>query len=181
MKKQLKVITVSIPEYNIGSPPNYVAVGAKIDKAVEENFEGTLLERALSLSDHPKYNLGQLEKIIIKTGTDKYDPKRKGVCHEEFEPYHPDLQAGSIEVHKGKLSEPYGEGLIKLFYENVLLDRGYRLRIDLILLYDPKQMIQAKKMDNSPGTRPELEQYLWQFRNPDDKPKALLGIIKILR
>jgi hypothetical protein len=182
MKKQPKIITISIPEYTVNTQPDYATIGTKIDKAIEENFEGVFLERALSITDHPQYNLEQLVDIIVKTGTDKYDPNRKGVSYEEFEPYNNNLQAGSIEIQKGKLSEPYGAGLIKLFYENVLLDRGYRLRIDIILLYDPKQMIQAEKVDNTkPGTQPDLEQYLWRFRDPDHKPKALLGIIKILR
>lgn len=182
MKIGPKVVAVSIPEYKIDKKPDYIAIGAKIDKALEENFKGNFLERALSLTDHPKYSLEQLIEIIIKTGTDKYDPNRKGVAHEQFEPYRPDLQAGDIRIINGKLSEPYGTRLIKLFYENVLLDRGYRLRIDLILLYDPKQMVRAEKIDKTkPGVEPNLEQYLWRFKDPDHKQKALLGIIKILR
>lgn len=177
-----KIVSLAIPEYQIENQPDYVSVGAKIDKIIEENFEGKFLERALSISDHPQYNLEQLTAIIIKTGTDKYDLKRKGVCQEQFEPYQADIQAGEIEIKNSQLSEPYGSGLIKLFYENVLLDRGYRLRIDLILLYDPLQMIQAKKVDmTKPSVSLELEQYLWRFKDPNNKPKALRGIIKILR
>ena len=182
MDKLPKIVTVSIPEYKIDSQPDYILIGAKIDKILEENFTGNFLERAISLIDHPQYNLDQLLDIIIKTGTDKYDPKRKGVAYEQFEPYQADLQAGDIEIKNGKLSEPYGEGLIKLFYENVLLDRGYRLRIDLILLYDPKQMVHAEKIDKSkPNVQPNLEQYLWRFKDPKNKSQALQGIIKILR
>ncbi|MFC1727068.1 hypothetical protein ACFL0Y_00930 [Patescibacteria group bacterium] len=177
-----KLVSVSIPEYTVDSQPDYVAIGAKIDKVLEENFEGYFLERVLSLTDHPRYNLDELVNIIIKTGTDKYDPNRKGVAHEQFEPYKPDLQAGEIKIHSGKLNNPHSTGLIKLFYENVLLDRGYRLRIDLILLYDPKQLVRAEKVDyTKPSVDPNLEQYLWRFKDPNNKQKALLGIIKILR
>jgi hypothetical protein len=171
-----------LPEYRIEAQPDYVALGQKIDQALEENFEGDFLDRALSTYDHPQHTVDQLAEIILRTGTDKYDPERKGVAHEEFEPYQADLQAGSISIKDGKLAEPYGQRLIKLFYENVLLDRGYRLRIDLIVLYDPSQMMLAEKVDQAkPSIEPHLEKYLWRFKNPSNKAAAVKGIIKILR
>jgi hypothetical protein len=176
-----KIITISIAEYTLQTQPDYQAVGAKIDKALEENFEGKLLVRALSIIDHPQYTLDELADIILRTGTDKYDPNRKGVAHEEFEPYKPDIQAGVIEIKDGKLiSEPFADD-IKRFYENTLIDRGYRLRIDLLVLYDPAQLTRAEKVDNSkPSLAPHLEEYLWKFKDPDYKPKSVAGIIKIL-
>jgi hypothetical protein len=178
----MKIVSVNIPEYTVDKKPDYVSIGTKIDNVLEGNFSGKFLERAIGLQDHPKYTLAELVDIIMKLGTDKYDPKIKGVCHEQFDPYKPDMQAGDIEIKNGKLTEPFGETLIKLFYENVMLDRGYRVRIDLILLYDPEQMVRAEKVDNSkPSVDSELVQYLWRFKDPKHKPDALLGIIKILR
>lgn len=182
MEPKPKIVTISLPEYSIDSQPDYSVLGVKIDKALEENFEGKFLERALSITDHPQYTIDELIDIIVKTGTDKYDPNRKGVAHEEFSPYNLDMQAGSIEIKDGKLSEPYGKELIKLFYEDVMLDRGYRLRIDLVVLYDPNKMVKAEKIDNTkPSVRPTLEELLWRFKDPIHKPQALKGIIKILR
>lgn len=176
-----KVITISIPEYTLDNQPDYSAVGEKIDKALSENFEGTYLLRALSIADHPQYNLDELVDIILKTGTDKYDPKRLGVAHEKFEPYKPDIQAGMIEVKDGKLiSEPFAED-VRRFYENTLIDRGYRLRLDLLVLYDPEQMTKAEKVDaDKPSVAPHLEEYLWKFKYPNDKSTAVTGIVKIL-
>lgn len=176
-----KIVTISIPEYTIDMQPDYVAIGSQIDKAVQENFEGTFLVRELSIIDHPQYTLDELVNIIIKTGTDKYDPNRKGVAHEEFEPYKPDLQAGEVIIKDGKIvGESFGED-IRRFYENALIDRGYRLRIDLIVLYDPKQMVKAEKVDHTkPNVEPHLEEYLWKFKDPENKPEAVVGIIKIL-
>jgi len=178
---QPKIVAISIPEYTIDKHPEYKRVGTKIDLALTENFEGKYLLRALSMIDHPKYTLDELADIIIKTGTDKYDPNRRGVAHEEFEPYQPDLQAGEITIENGKLlSESFAED-VRRFYENTLLDRGYRLRIDLIVLYDPTQMIRAEKVDHSkPSIEPHLEQYLWRFKNPNKKASAVRGVIKIL-
>ncbi len=177
-----KTITIHIPEYTLDQKPNYSEIGAKIDKALEENFEGRFLLRALSITDHPQYNLDELVGIIIKTGTDKYDPNRKGVAHEEFEPYKADLQAGEIIIQNNKLiGESFSED-IRRFYENTLLDRGYRLRIDLIVLYDPDQMVRAEKIDQTkPSVEPHLEEYLWRFKDPQNRPNAVKGIIKILR
>jgi len=177
-----KITTISIPEYSLETQPDYSDVGAKIDKALEDNFNGTFLLRALSISDHPQYTLDELVDIIVKTGTDKYDPNKKGVAHEEFEPYKPDIQAGTITIQDGKLvGESFGED-IRRFYENTLLDRGYRLRIDLLVLYDPSQLVRAEKVDNDrPSVAPHLEEYLWRFRNPGDKAGAVVGIVKILK
>ncbi len=178
----MKIVEVSIPEYTLESQPDYSAVGVKIDKAVEGNFEGRFLVRALSLADHLQYSLDEFVEIILKSGTDKYDPNRKGVAQEEFEPYKPDLQAGEIVVENGKLQgESFSED-VRRFYENTLLDRGYRVRIDLLMLYDPEQMVRAEKVDmDKPSVAPHLEEYLWRFKNPDNKPQALVGIIKILK
>ena len=180
--QQPKIVTISTSEYTIDTQPDYASIGSQIDKAVQENFEGTFLVRELSMIDHPQYALNQLVEIILKTGTDKYDPNRKGVAHEEFEPYKPDLQAGKITIKDGKIiGESFGED-VRRFYENTLLDRGYRLRIDLIVLYNPDEMVQAEKIDHTkPGIEPHLEQYLWRFKDPDNKLKALVGIIKILK
>ncbi|HEY4509014.1 MAG TPA: hypothetical protein VJC13_01875 [Candidatus Paceibacterota bacterium] len=179
---QPKIITISIPEYTLDTQPDYSVVGAKIDKSLSENFVGSYLLRALSIADHPQYTLDELADIILKTGTDKYDPNRKGVAHEEFEAYQPDIQAGTIEIKDGKLiSESFAED-VKRFYENTLIDRGYRLRIDLLVLYDPKQLVKAEKVDDTkPSVAPHLEEYLWKFKNLDKKANSVVGIVKILK
>jgi len=50
------------------------------------------------------------------------------------------------------------------------------------MLYDPKQMVQAEKVDDTkPSTAPHLEQYLWRFKDPERKSDAVMGIVKILK
>jgi hypothetical protein len=177
-----KIVEVSIPDYTIESQPDYQSIGQRIDAVVEKNFEGRFLERALSLIDHPQLTLDQFVDIIVRDGTDKYDPSRKGVAHAEFAPYQADVQAGDIEIRDGKLTEPFGPTLVKLFYENVLLDRGYRLRLDLIVLYDPDQLTPATPVDDTqPRVSEHLESFLWRFKYPDNKAAAIKGIIKVLR
>jgi len=175
-----KIILISLPEYTIDKQPDYNYLGLQIDKVIEENFIGKdIAIRAISLTDHPQFSLDELVKIILELGTDKYDPNRKGVCHEEFEPYCADFQAGFCTVGKNCAGE--GADMIKKFYENVLLDRGYRLRIDLLLIYDLNQLVRAEKIDKEkPDVDARLEPYLFRFKNPENKKESLIGIIKIL-
>lgn len=177
MENQTKIISISIPEYTIDAQPNYKAIGDKIDRVLEENFTGKEVAiRALSSTDHTQYTLDELAQVILEKGTDKYDPNRKGV--EGFEDYDVDFQAGFGTV--GKDLEGEGADIIQKFYENTLLDRGYRLRIDLLLIYDLNQLTKAEKNPEKEGVHPRLEPYLFKFKNPENKPQALIGIIKIL-
>lgn len=174
-----KVISLSLPEYNIDSKPDYQSIGKKIDNVLEEHFVGLdVAIRALSLTDHPKLTLEQFVKVILETGTDKYDSARKGV--EGFENYDVDIQAGFCTIGKNHNGE--GADIIQKFYENVLLDRGYRLRIDLLLIYDLHQLMPAEKIDPKLlGVHPRLEPYMYKFKDPKNKQHALLGVIKLLR
>jgi len=174
----MKIISISLLEYNIDKQPDYQAIGTKIDETLERYFNGKdVAIRALSLTDHPQFTLDEFVKVILEKGTDKYDPDRKGV--EGFENYEVDFQAGFCTVGKNHSGE--GADFIQKFYENVLLDRGYRLRVDLLLVYDLHQLVRAKKIDSDKsGVDPRLEPYLFKFKNQQQKKQALLGIIKLL-
>lgn len=185
----VKIVKIRIPEYTINKKPNYLKIGKKVDKIIETNFlDGKYILRAVSSSDHPKKSLEKLTKTILKTGTDKYDPKRKSVGHDEFNGYDYDIQAGTIEIKKSKLIIPkkykyateFGD-IIWHFYEHALLDRGYSVRIDLLMIYDSKQLMKAKKWHSkSRRVRNGLNNYLYKFRYPKNKKDSLLGIINIL-
>ena len=184
-----KVIEVHLPEYNIKKKPDYVKLGKKVDAVIEKSFpDGKYILRALGSDDHPNLTLDKLADIVLKIGTDRYDPNRKGVCHDEFCGYDYDIQAGTITVKNGKLVIPkdykypteFGD-TIWHFYEHTHLDRGYAVRIDLLLIYDPKQLTKARKFHSkAQSVRRGLNNYLYKFKHPKNKKDALLGIIKIL-
>ncbi|MBD3303830.1 hypothetical protein GF343_01685 [Candidatus Woesearchaeota archaeon] len=184
------VIEVHVPEYSVKSKPDYVEIGKKVDKAVEKNFsDGKYIIRAIGSDDHPGLSLHKLTQIILKTGTDKYDPKRKGVAHEDFSGYDYDIQASIIEIRDSKLVIPedykypteFGD-MVWHFYEHTLLDRGYPVRIDLLIIYDPKKLTRAIKIHpKAKSARRGLNKYLYKFKNPENKKDALLGVVKILR
>lgn len=179
----VKIISISLPEYTIDKKPDYVSLGTKIDEVIASNFDGEILVRSISMTDHPQLTMDQMVKIILEKGTDKYDPNRKAVGHEEFSGYDYDIQAGKVKTEDGRIvGESEGADIIQKFYENALLDRGYRLRIDLLVIYDPAKMILAKKIgDRKPSVHPRLERFMFKFKDPNDKLAALLGIIKILK
>ena len=185
-----KVLEVHLPEYHIKKKPDYVKLGKKVDAVIEKSFpDGKYIIRALGSDDHPKLSLNKLAEIVLETGTDRYDPNRKGVCHDEFCGYDYDIQAGTIIIKNGKLVIPkdykypteFGD-VIWHFYEHTPLDRGYAVRIDLLLIYDPKQLTKARKFHSKArGVRRGLNNYLYKFKHPKNKKDALIGIIKIMR
>lgn len=184
-----KIIEVHVPEYNLATKPDYLKIGKKVDAEIEKNMhDGKYICRAVGKDDHPNLSLSEFVEIILKLGTDRYDPDRKEVCHDEFCMYDHDFQAGSFTIQNGKIvfaSDDYPSmfgDTVKKFYENVLLDRGYRVRIDLLLLYNADKLIRAKKIDSkAESVRSHLENCLYKFKDPKHKQNALVGIVKILR
>jgi hypothetical protein len=187
---KIKVITVSAPEYTVKRKPDYLKIGRKVDEAIERNFsDRKYIYRAISKDDHPDLTLDELASIILRLGTDKYDPERKGVCHEQYSVYDYDIQAGSFEIKNGKIvieeTDTYPTlfgDTIHDFYENAPQDRGYPVRIDIIVLYDSNKLEPATLISEKPtGVTPQLAKYLYKFKERDNKRDALLGIVKILR
>jgi hypothetical protein len=185
-----KMITVSILEYTADDKPDYLRIGKIVDKVIENNFRnGKYIYRALSIDDHLGLTLDRLVSIILKLGTDKYDRARKSVCHEQFSVYDYDIQAGSFEIRNSKIvieeSDTYptlfGDTIYD-FYENAPQDRGYPVRVDILIFYDINKLEPAKLI-NPKATRvaPQLEKYLYKFKDRRNKKDALLGVVKILR
>src|SRR3989344_2241540 len=185
-----KMIEVHLPKYHLHTKPDYLKVGRKVDAEIEKILpDGQYIYRAIGKDDHPNLSLNEFVEIVLKLGTDKYGPKKKEVCFEGFCMYGHDIQAGSFDIKNHKIvldssyeySSMFGD-TVKKFYENVLLDRGYKVRIDLLIIYDASKLVKAKKIDSkAERARPELEECLYQFKDPEHKPEALVGIVKILR
>ena len=185
-----KMIEVHLPKYHLHTKPDYLKVGRKVDAEIEKILpDGQYIYRAIGKDDHPNLSLNEFVEIVLKLGTDKYDPKRKEVCFEGFCMYDHDIQAGSFDIKKHKIvldssyeyPSMFGD-TVKKFYENVLLDRGYRVRIDVLIIYDANKLVKAKKIDpKAESARPELEECLYKFKDPEHKQDALVGIVKILR
>ncbi len=66
-------------------------------------------------------------------------------------------------------------GTVLDFFEGTLADRGYSIRLDILMLYDLHQL-QPVVHDLAPEVC-----YEFSFKHPDRKQEALLGVIRILR
>ncbi|HEV2429836.1 MAG TPA: hypothetical protein VGV64_08370 [Thermoplasmata archaeon] len=182
---------MSVPPYRVDREPDFPSIGLVVDRAIEGRFpDGKYILRAIGLDDHPGQSLDTLTQIVLSVGTDKYDPKRQAVGHDEFSGYDYDIQAGPIEIRDSRLvleTEDRELGTVfgsiaRHFYRGALIDRGHPVRIDLLMLYDPKLVVRARK--THPGARSvqtRLSRHLYKFKEPMDKPRALRGLVRILR
>lgn len=60
------------------------------------------------------------------------------------------------------------------------LDRGYPVRIDLLIVYDSRQFELARKFSpQSIGVDSRLEKYLYRFKDKSHKKDALIGVVKL--
>ncbi len=186
----MKLIEMSLPEYNIESKPDYAKLGNIVDNVIAQNLDdGEYILRAISSYDHDGLSLDNLVSKITELGTDHYDPNRKQVCQAEFADYDFDIHAGRLKIENGKVIVPkdnivdseFGD-IIYHFYEHTLLDRGYPLRIDVLMIYDSKLVVPATRVRTDlPDVNPNLSNCLYRFVNPDKKRDALIAVVKILK
>lgn len=166
--------SLHIPEYSIQLQPDYKKIGVLIDDEVKKRFFGRHVAiRYLSLQDHTGLELDNLIQIIDETGSDRYDPERKmSVAHDFYTEKGVELFAvpAIVDAHLDISSDS-----IKDFFEGAKIDRGYSLKIDLLVIYD------ADKLDNIPIKYDDgIGKESFKFKDPNNKQDAVLGFIKIL-
>jgi hypothetical protein len=192
----IPVYQISLPEYTVEREPDYPKIGRKLDRVIETHFpDRRMAIRGIGLVDHPGWSLEALVATILERGTDRYDPEQEGV-HYPAESSTLDIFACPFVVVAGKLRSPHYHGdrcpsgsvlgeVVGDFWGGTLLERGFSLRLDLLLIYDFDQL----EMVGEPLDRGLNEEEvgglqdgcLFRFRDPDRKPETLLGIVKILR
>jgi hypothetical protein len=185
----MKIVEIRVPEYDIEKKPNYLKIGKKVDGLIEKNFkDGKYVVRAVGIQDHPDITLKELINIIRRKGTDKYDENRVGVFEDEFSGYEHDFQAGFFEIKNSKivvgihndLPSLFGD-IIYHFYEHAPIDRGYPIRVDILIIYDFNKLEKGKFLCKGKKMRKELEECLWKFADNKNKTDALVAVVKILR
>ncbi len=171
-----KILEIALPEYKANVKPDYLTVGPKLDKLLEQHFMGqdTVL-RCIGSQDHSGKTLDELVSIIIKTGTDKYDPSRTGQGYGvgTDKGKHIDFFGTPVKVHVG--TDIFTLELLDDFYHGSLGDRGYAIRIDIVIVYDANKLT---KVEHLYGEDVE-ESDGFVFKDPEHKPYAILGILKI--
>ncbi len=168
------VYAISLPGYHKGSKPDCEYIGKLLDDTIKAHFMSQHIAiRALSLQDHPDKSTDDLITIISETGTDKYDPARKmSVAHDFYTDKGVEIFATPVKVTDDlRLMNE----VLKDFYEGALGDRGYSLKIDLLVIYDFDQLVTIPiRYDDGVGKE------AFKFKDPDKKSNTLRGFIKII-
>lgn len=168
------VFRVSCPDYLLGDKLDLKKVGRCIDEVLIRNFPNQrIVLRTLSSSDH-SVRKARLLEIIEQTGTDRYDPKRKGDRYENAESKQIDLFGRTCTVSPGK---PLSKALLQGFHIYGAKFHGRPSpKMDIWLVYDRDKLksvlhyyerYQVYKRDG------------YVFKDPRHKNQALLGILDI--
>lgn len=183
-------IKIDLPEYYLASNPDFASIGRKADIILEKQLpDGHYVCRAIGSQDHPHLTINKLEDLIILNGSDKYDLSRKEICYEEFSDYDHDFQGGSFSIFNHKILNDdefefhslFGD-IFKKFYVNTLMDRGYQVRIDFLLIYKQEDTMKAeRRFFNKPSVRLELFDCLFKFKEKNRGRKQLYALVKIIR
>jgi len=177
MSSKIPVYEVLLPDYNFDNgEPNHKAVGRPIDDELRKHFMGQkILIRGLGSHEHPGKSVDELIDIIKTTGTDRYDPKRVGDRYTNVGDRYFDLCALRRTI--SERSKIFWQ-LSWSFYRSPLKERGYPVRVDVLTIYDPKQMKAVTYSQNGHSGRIMRDGFV--FKNPNNKAAAILGIIKIV-
>jgi hypothetical protein len=168
--------TIAIPKVYEENKPDFAKIGAKIDGCLKRHFLGKAVAvRVLSSQEHKGKSVDDLIGIIKRLGHDRYDPKRNGDRYENLDNKHIDLFALDFTVDK---NGEYFAQFIEPFYYWPISDRGYPVRLDIAIIYDRSKLSVVEHRYE--GRENELKKDGFVFRDPDHKPEAILGIIKIL-
>jgi len=173
----VKVFTVSTPNYQTDTQPDYKAIGAVVDAELKKHFTGQMVGlRALGSQEHPGKTVDELVEIIKRAGTDRYDSNRGGDRYDNAEDRHIDLFLLRRKItEKSKIFWQFTWS----FYESPLKVRGYPVRIDILVVYDLSKLKAVRTTHTHEG-RPITKRDGYVFRDPAHKAGAVLGVIKIL-
>lgn len=172
---KISVYQLKIPEYQISDQLDFERIGKKIDDYLKEYFLGQkIVIRCLGSQNHSGKSVGDLVKIIKKTGTDRYDPDRRGDRYENVENKPIDIFALDFKItRKGK----YLASMLESFYSWPKKIGEKPIKIDLVMIYDRAGL---KKIFHKYEGRKDVKKDGFIFRDKDNKVGSLRRIIKIL-
>lgn len=166
---------IKLPIYTVNSEPDTEAIGHIVDEKLYELFSGRkIVLRAIASSEHNGKSIEEIVHIIEQTGTDRYDPERKGDRYENIENKHIDLFAFSADLNE--VSAIFNQAVWGFYYSSKDI-HGYPMRIDIVIIYDATKM---ERVHHQHEGRDDIKDDGYKFKDPDHKTEALLGIIKLL-
>ena len=196
---KIKCHYIQIPEYKVSTYPvvsqdsPYIRWGKTVPVEYEENkpdfervsqrlidflrqhfLEERIGLRLISSSAHENKSLQDLIEIIRKTGTDRYDPHRKGDRYDNLDQLHIDFFALNLLI--GKTEEEVSiEHALESFYYYPILNQGTPIKIDLGIIYDIHKIrpVHHRYL----GREEEIKKDGFVFVDPFNKQEAIKAII----
>lgn len=172
----MTVITVPLREYQVRTEPDHRSISTPVDAVIRTNFPGCrIVARGVSADDHPGLTVDGLIKIILSTGTDRYDPDRPGDRYENIQNKHIDLFGFRRTVTpRMRLFEQLSWG----FYHGSIEIRGRPTRLDIVTIYDATLL---RAVFHQYDGREDRKRDGFRFVDPEHKADAVLGVIKLGR
>jgi len=174
---KIHVYTIYLPEYQIDQEPDHDAIGAKVDDFIKKHFMGQYVAiRCLGSAEHPGKSTDEMIEIIKTLGHDRYDPNRLGDRYKNIEGKKIDFFAFDYLI--GEDSKMFNVFTWPFYHWRKEL-AGVPVRIDIIILYDPTKLEQIEFTyagRENEGVRSDG----FVFKDPNNKPAAIKGIIKIV-
>lgn len=166
---------IMIPKVYADNVPDFSKFGKKVDDALKKHFlNKRVVLRTLSSQEHPDKSADDLIKIIKALGHDRYDPNIKGDRYENREGKHIDIFGWDLKIEK---DGEYLADFMEPFYFWPLSQGKEPQRLDIVIIYDPAQLEIVEHTYE--GRESEVKRDGFVFKFPNDKPAAILGIIKI--
>lgn len=166
---------IDLPQYDIQQVPDADAIGKIVDDEIKKQFLGrSVVVRGVASSEHSNKTTDELIEIIKKTGTDRYDPDRRGDRYENIGGKHIDLFGVPALVAKdSEIFKVIAWG----FYHSAKATHGYPVRIDVVTIYDADQLNQVLHQYEG---RDDIKDDGFSFKEDVNKSRSVLGIIKLL-
>jgi len=169
------ILEIKLPNYSVDAEPDHLLIGKIVDNELKSQFPGKqVLVRAIASSEHPGKTVDELVNMIAQKGTDRYDPERAGDRYDNIEGKHIDLFAFPADL---STDNAVFNQAVWGFYHSAKVIHGYPMRIDIVLIYDATKMQQV--LHQYVG-REDIKDDGFCFKEPNNKPDALLGVIKLL-
>ncbi|MEI6480725.1 MAG: hypothetical protein WCO19_00290 [Candidatus Saccharibacteria bacterium] len=170
----MKLIRINLPQYKIDELPDHEALGKIVDQELKKHFMGqSILVRGIASSEHPDITIEELIDTIKSTGTDRYDPTRKGDRYENIDNKHIDMFAFPHSVTE---DSSIFEDVVYGFYHSAIGVHGKPQRIDILTIYDATKM--TKVVHQYEG-RDDIKEDGYVFNDTKNRVDAILGIVRI--
>ncbi len=167
----MKICQISLSNYNIRQMPDYKALGKSVDAVLKKHFFGKRLAiRCISSNEHKGKTVNELIKIISKNGTDRYIQEVKYTNYKNVGNKRIDFFALDRTVTlKNKIMWQF----FWSFYHFPKLQKLKPAKIDLVILYDRKQLKSVRYTED--GKKFKQDGFI--FKNSLNKPKAVEGFV----